>query len=133
MSKSMAIRCASHLRGKSGQDHDIELTDRKLAGIVRKCQCLPGAELFHYVEADGSVSRICSEDVNEYLREISAQDFTAKDFRTWVGTGQALLQLEFCEAGTPDRGAKSNQLSEGFTQDLVLYARGRDRAFALLE
>jgi DNA topoisomerase-1 len=97
-----------HFRGKSGQNHDIELTDGKLARIIAKCQCLPGAELFHYVEADGSVSRIGSEDVNDYLREITGQDFTAKDFRTWVGTGQALLHLEAFGPCASESAAKKN-------------------------
>lgn len=99
-----------HFRGKSGLDHDIELTDRKLASIVRKCQCLPGSELFHYVEPDGSVSRICSEDVNDYLREITGQDFTAKDFRTWVGTGQAILHLESMGPCSTESQIKKNVL-----------------------
>lgn len=66
-----------HFRGKSGLDHDIQLTNRKLAGIVRKCRCLPGSELFHYVDGDGTVCRIGSDDVNDYLGEITGQDFTA--------------------------------------------------------
>jgi DNA topoisomerase-1 len=102
-------RLRFHFRGKSGQTHDIELTDRKLAGIVRKCQCLPGAELFHYVEPDGSIiSKVCSEDVNEYLREVTGQEFTAKDFRTWVGTGQALLQLESLGPCSSEAQVKKN-------------------------
>lgn len=94
--------------GKSGLTHDIRLTDRKLANIVRKCQCLPGAELFHYVQEDGTVCRVCSDDVNEYLREITGQDFTAKDFRTWVGTGQALLHLEAMGACEAEANIKKN-------------------------
>ena len=81
-------------RGKSGLEHDIELTDRKLAKIVHECQCIPGEELFHYVDDAGEICRIHSEDVNDYLREITGEDFTAKDFRTWIGTGQAALALE---------------------------------------
>jgi DNA topoisomerase-1 len=69
-----------HFRGKSGLDHDIQLTDRKLAGIVRKCQCLPGSELFHYVDGDGQVCRICSDDVNDYLGEITGQDLRRRIF-----------------------------------------------------
>jgi DNA topoisomerase-1 len=73
-------------RGKSGLEHTIELTDRKLARIVRQCQDLPGYELFEYLNDAGEVCRIDSADVNRYLREITGQDFTAKDFRTWAGT-----------------------------------------------
>ncbi|MBV8818896.1 MAG: DNA topoisomerase IB, partial [Acidobacteriaceae bacterium] len=97
-----------HFRGKSGLTHDIDLTDRKLAKIVQQCQDLPGEELFHYVDDDGSVSKIYSEDVNEYLRAITGQDFTAKDFRTWVGTGQAAVELEKLGAAASETEAKKN-------------------------
>jgi DNA topoisomerase-1 len=86
-----------HFRGKSGQDHTVELTDRRLARIVRECQELPGYELFEYVDPDGEVCRIDSNDVNQYLREIAGQDFTAKDFRTWAGTVIAATGLNACE------------------------------------
>jgi DNA topoisomerase-1 len=81
-------------RGKSGLVHDIELTDRKLAKILRDCQEIPGHELFHYVNEAGEVCKIGSEDVNAYLREITGEDFTAKDFRTWVGSAATLLELD---------------------------------------
>ncbi len=97
-----------HFRGKSGLEHDIELTDRKLAKIVAECQCLPGEELFRYLAGDGAICRICSEDVNEYLREITGQDFTAKDFRTWVGSTQAALELEGIGPSTAETEAKKN-------------------------
>src|SRR5437764_13436344 len=80
-------------RGKSGQEHMIELTDRKLAGVVSRCQDLPGYELFEYVNESGEVCRIDSADVNQYLRDITGQDFTAKDFRTWAGTVLAAREL----------------------------------------
>src|SRR5207248_1394227 len=72
--------------GKSGVRHEIALTDRRLARVVQRCQDLPGAELFQYVDDDGAIRSVDSADVNEYLREITGQDFTAKDFRTWAGT-----------------------------------------------
>ncbi|HZU26627.1 MAG TPA: DNA topoisomerase IB [Bryobacteraceae bacterium] len=97
-----------HFKGKSGIVHDIELSDRRLAKIVRDCQCIPGHELFHYIDEDGTAYRIHSEDVNEYLREITGQDFTAKDFRTWNGTGQAALELEALGACDCDTQAKKN-------------------------
>lgn len=81
-------------KGKSGIVHDIELTDRRLAKIVRECQCIPGQELFTYLDDEGNVCPVHSEDVNDYLREITGDDFTAKDFRTWNGTAQAALELE---------------------------------------
>jgi DNA topoisomerase-1 len=83
-------------RGKSGVEHAIELTDRRLAAIVRRMQDLPGEELFRYVDGDGETRRIESSDVNAYLKEISGDDFTSKDFRTWSGTllaARALLAL----------------------------------------
>lgn len=71
-----------HFRGKSGKDHAIDLRDARLARIIRKCQELPGDELFEYVAPDGQLHTIDSADVNTYLHEAGGQDFTAKDFRT---------------------------------------------------
>ena len=85
-----------HFRGKSGQDHEIELHDRRLARVIRECQELPGHELFQYREKDGTRHTINSEDVNNYLREIAGHGFTAKDFRTLAGTvlaSQALAEM----------------------------------------
>jgi DNA topoisomerase-1 len=82
-----------HFRGKSGQEHRIELTDRRLAAIVRRCQELPGYELFEYLGEDGKVCAVESADVNRYIREIGGGDFTAKDFRTWAGTLCAAREL----------------------------------------
>lgn len=73
-------------RGKSGQHHTIEVHDKRLAKIVRRCKDIPGSSLFEYIDEDGKPETIDSGDVNEYLREISGGDFTAKDFRTWGGT-----------------------------------------------
>ncbi len=80
-------------RGKSGIRHAIDLTDRRLARVVAQCQDLPGHELFQYLDDEGQCRSIDSEDVNEYLRTISGQDFTAKDFRTWAGTVLAVAAL----------------------------------------
>jgi DNA topoisomerase-1 len=83
-------------RGKSGIAHAVDLHDPRLARIVKACRDLPGYELFQYVDEQGERQTICSEDVNAYLREISGDDFTAKDFRTWAGTvlaAQALARL----------------------------------------
>ena len=96
-----------NFKGKSGKNHNVELSDRRLAGIVRRCQALPGEELFQYVDENGEQQTIDSGDVNEYLREITGQEFTAKDFRTWSGTILAVAALrELGPAGT-DRDAKS--------------------------
>jgi DNA topoisomerase-1 len=93
-----AIIHGSHVefkfRGKSGQQQDIVLDDPALAKIVKKCRDLPGYELFQYIAEDGSRCRVDSADVNSYVREITGEDFTAKDFRTWGGTGLAALMLE---------------------------------------
>jgi DNA topoisomerase-1 len=71
-------------RGKSGKTHQVSLSDRRLARIVQRCQDIPGEDLFQYIDEDGVRQTISSGDVNEYLRQISTQDFTAKDFRTPV-------------------------------------------------
>jgi DNA topoisomerase-1 len=80
-------------RGKSGIVRDIDLHDRRLARIVRRCQDLPGQELFQYVDDDGRARTVNSTDVNQYLREATAIDLTAKDFRTWAGTVLAARAL----------------------------------------
>ena len=85
-------------KGKSGKEHDVPIPDPRLARLVRQCQEIPGQELFQYLDADGRRQSIDSGEVNEYLREITGQDFTAKDFRTWAGTVAASLALqEFLE------------------------------------
>jgi DNA topoisomerase-1 len=73
-------------RGKAGRQHTVDVEDRRLAAIVKRCRDLPGHELFQYLDEDGEPATLDSGDVNAYLREITAQDFTAKDFRTWAGT-----------------------------------------------
>ncbi len=73
-------------RGKSGVRRAVSLHDRRLARIIRRCQDLPGHELFQYVDDDGGRRAIDSQDVNDYLRDITRQEITAKDFRTWSGT-----------------------------------------------
>ncbi|HEX3456331.1 MAG TPA: hypothetical protein VHR97_00100 [Candidatus Baltobacteraceae bacterium] len=77
-------------RGKTGKQHRILLDDKRLARIIKRCRDLPGEELFDYVEDDGSVRSIGSDDVNEYIREIAGEDFSAKDFRTWIGTVECI-------------------------------------------
>ncbi len=72
-------------RGKSGVAHEVDLESPPIARIVRKCQELPGQELFAYLDENGKVCDVGSSDVNNYLREISGKDISAKDFRTWAG------------------------------------------------
>jgi DNA topoisomerase-1 len=95
-------------RGKSGQRHEVGLRDRRLAAIVRRCQELPGQELFAYVGPDGEVHDIASDDVNDYLREISGADVTAKDFRTWAGTVLAYRALRAAGVAEDARDAQRN-------------------------
>ena len=94
--------------GKSGVDHEIELKDRRLATVVRKCQELPGQQLFQYLDADGNRQTVDSADVNAYLKEISGRDFTAKDFRTWAGTMLAAEALAGFEIDADEVTARSN-------------------------
>jgi DNA topoisomerase I len=88
--------------GKSGKPHDIRLTNRRIASIVRRLRELPGQELFQYVDAEGEAHPLDSSDVNAYLRDISGIDVTAKDFRTWAGTLLAARQVgdDAAEAAT---------------------------------
>ncbi len=77
-------------RGKSGVAHEVGLQDRRIAHIVKRCQALPGQELFQYLDATGAAHAVGSAEVNNYLREAGGGDFTAKDFRTWHGSVEAL-------------------------------------------
>src|SRR5688572_24748478 len=79
-------RLRFRFKGKSGKSHDVAFDDVRLARIVRRCQDLPGHELFGYVDDEGNVQDIGSADVNDYLREVTGRDFTAKSFRTWAAT-----------------------------------------------
>jgi DNA topoisomerase I len=85
-------------RGKSGRQHEVQIDDARVARVVRRCQALPGQELFRFVDAQGAVHGVGSGDVNDFLEEVTGERFTAKDFRTWHGSVQALALL--CEAGT---------------------------------
>jgi DNA topoisomerase-1 len=81
-------------RGKSGIEHSVALTDRRLARIVQRCQDLPGSEIFQYLDAEGKRQAIGSDDVNARLQEITGRHVTAKDFRTWGGTMHAAIALQ---------------------------------------
>jgi DNA topoisomerase I len=84
-------------RGKSGVEHDVDLSDRRLARSVKACRDIPGYDLFQYYDEDGGRHAIGSADVNAYLKEITDQDYTSKDFRTWAGTVLAAQLLRECE------------------------------------
>lgn len=95
-------------RGKSGQEQDIELDDPRLAKIVKKSRDLPGYELFQYTDEGGITRDITSSDVNDYIREIAGgEEFTAKDFRTWGGSGYAASVLE--QMGTAETATEAKK------------------------
>ena len=95
-------------RGKSGIRHSVDVSDRRLAHIVKQCRDLPGQELFQYVDHHGRVQRIGSGDINTYLRDVTGEDFTAKDFRTWSGTVLAVTALRELEAARTKKQAGKN-------------------------
>lgn len=103
--KGTTVRFA--FRGKSGVRHEIDVRDRRLASVVRRCQDLPGQVLFQY-DDNGQTRAVDSDDVNEYLRQAAGQEFTAKDFRTWAGTVLAAEALQEFEAFDTQVQARRN-------------------------
>jgi DNA topoisomerase I len=95
-------------RGKGGKEHEVDFMDRRIAKIVRKLQDLPGQDLFQYFDDEGKLCNLTSQDVNDYLREITGEDFTAKDFRTWAGTVLTAMALNAQEKFATKKEAKSN-------------------------
>ena len=95
-------------RGKSGIAHEREMEDPRVAKVIRKLTDLPGQDLFQYVDEEGEVHNVSSQDVNEYLQEISGEEFTAKDFRTWAGTVMAAIALNEVGAFENKTQAKKN-------------------------
>ena len=95
-------------RGKTGRQHEVDMTDRRIAKIVSKCQDLPGQDLFQYVSDDGEPRNVTSQDVNDYLREITNENFSAKDFRTWAGTVLAAIALNAQSEFETKKQAKAN-------------------------
>jgi len=95
-------------KGKSGKTWKLGVEDRRIARVVKACQDLPGQELFAWPAADGTMHDVTSGDVNDYLREITGRDITAKDFRTWSGTVMAALALREFEAFDSETAAKRN-------------------------
>ena len=95
-------------RGKSGVFHEITVADRRLARVIARMRDLPGQDLFQYVDHDGERHAIGSADVNDYLRDITGEDYTAKDFRTWSGTVLAALALREFEKFDSETQAKKN-------------------------
>ncbi|HEX6547900.1 MAG TPA: DNA topoisomerase IB [Candidatus Dormibacteraeota bacterium] len=97
-----------YFRGKGGKEHRIGVSDPRIARVVRACQELPGQELFQYVGGDGERHRISSDDVNDYIRSIAGEGFSAKDFRTWAGTVLAARALRDLEEFDTEAQAKRN-------------------------
>jgi DNA topoisomerase-1 len=112
-------------RGKSGVAHKIGVQDRRLTSIVRRCRDLPGYELFQYIGDDGQVCDVESDDVNAYLKEITGEPFTSKDFRTWAGTVLAAEVLRECP---PCRTKKEFQRAVVSAIDDVAGRLGNTRA-----
>jgi DNA topoisomerase-1 len=105
-------------RGKSAKAHEVEISDRRLAAVVKRCQALPGYELFQYLDDEGQHRSIDSADVNDYLREATGEEFTAKDFRTWAGSvlaAQTLSQLPVTE--------NEAELKHGLVEAIKLVAK----------
>jgi DNA topoisomerase-1 len=95
-------------RGKSGVEHSVTVTDPRLARIIQGCRDLPGIELFQYLDTDGKRHAVSSDDINDYLREATDRDVTAKDFRTWGGTMLAALELRRLGPASSRREADRN-------------------------
>lgn len=92
--------------GKSGVKHKVHVSDKKIANIIRRCQDLPGQDLFEYIDEDGKPNDITSHDINEYLKKVTGKDITAKDFRTWGGTVAAADLLDEAGIASEAKGAE---------------------------
>lgn len=102
-------------KGKSGVDHEIELNDPLLCRIISRCRDIPGQLLFQYYDERGARASVSSNDVNEYIRSVTGDGFTAKDFRTWGGSVLAVKELEKL-VGSGARGAAKRSISEAVIQ-----------------
>ncbi len=101
-------RIRFRFRGKSGVRHEVDVIDRRIARVIVRLDELPGQQLFQYLGDDGQPREVASEDVNAYLRDITGEDFTAKDFRTWAGTVLAARALAAIEPYESESEAKRN-------------------------
>ncbi|HXD71856.1 MAG TPA: hypothetical protein VN615_18450 [Gaiellales bacterium] len=100
-------RIAFRFRGKGGKVSEVDVSDPRAARVLRRCEGLPGQHLFQYIDEDGDPIDVDSDDVNDYLRDVTGADFTAKDFRTWTGTVLAAWALEeLGEAGSPTQAKR---------------------------
>jgi len=112
-------------RGKKGIVHNVTFSSRKLSRIIQGCKEIPGKELFEYFDEEGQIRVVDSGMVNNYIRNISGSDFTAKDFRTWAGTIHALLALK--EVGSFETAAEMNKKIPA-ALDIVASQLGNTRA-----
>jgi DNA topoisomerase-1 len=94
--------------GKSGKQWNLAVTDARIARVVQRCADIPGHELFKYIAGDGTKKDVTSQDVNDYLKEIAGESYTAKDFRTWAGTVLAAVALQEFEKYDSEAQAKKN-------------------------
>jgi DNA topoisomerase-1 len=117
-------RLTFEFRGKSGVLHAVGVTDRRVAAIVQHCQTLPGQELFKYLDGNGRRQKVDSGDINRYLRDITGQEFTAKDFRTWAGTMYAATALRGMGPATTRKQRRANVIA---AVDLVAERLGNTR------
>lgn len=92
--KVQGQKISFHFKGKKGVMHDIDLKSKRLSKLIQKCKDIPGKELFQYIDDEGNRHTVDSGMVNDYIKEISGEDFTAKDFRTWSGTVSALIAFK---------------------------------------
>ena len=99
-------------KGRSGVHHEVTLSDRRVAAVVRRCKALPGQELFQYADAEGGVHKVSSSDVNDSLCQIAGTQVTAKDFRTWHGSVMALEFTRAACAGESQRGAATQVIAQ---------------------
>ena len=94
--------------GKSGKQWSLRVKNRRIAKIIRACQELPGQELLQYVDEEGNCQDVTSTNVNDYLKENTGRDITAKDFRTWAGTVLAAIALTAQSEFETKKQAKAN-------------------------
>lgn len=113
-------------KGKSGKVHDATFADRRIAALVKRCRELPGGRLFQYLDDGGAVREVTSSDVNDYLREVMGEAFTAKDFRTWAGTTRAADLL--IRAGAPPSAQRARDAAVIEAMSAVAEALGNTRA-----
>jgi DNA topoisomerase-1 len=118
-------RLVFRFRGKSGKEHEVDVRDARLARVVARLQQLPGQQLFRYVDTDGEARGVGSEDVNQYLRAISGEEVTAKDFRTWAGTVLAARSLAAMRPARNERIARQRVVE---AIDVVAKRLGNTRA-----